>query len=232
MAKRFNLICAIFTTGFTIGALVNNTLRMASASYKGEYYAGYMYNGNPHTDTTFKIYKVKRGDNQFNNPDVANWGLMVPFGAPFVDVNNNGVYDVGIDIPGVFGAEQTLFLCMTDGFAVRHDSSEGFGGGTLPLNAEIHMTAWAYNNTYVLRDIQFIKYVIINKCTNAWTQTFSGVINDPDLGVANDDYIGCDTANKLNLGYVYNATNNDAIYGIAPPSSGMDYFKNSVMNRL
>jgi hypothetical protein len=54
-----------------------------------------------------------------------------------------------------------------------------------------------------------------------------GVVVDPDLGDANDDYIGCDT--NLNLGYCYNADNNDPTYGAAPPAFGMDYFKSPII---
>ncbi len=43
-------------------------------------------------------------DNYINNPDWLNWGLMVPFGAPYVDVNHNGTYEFITDTPGVRGA--------------------------------------------------------------------------------------------------------------------------------
>ena len=39
---------------------------------------------------------------------------MVPFGAPFVDNNNNGIYEQGIDIPGVKNAKQTIFVHLSD----------------------------------------------------------------------------------------------------------------------
>ncbi|MCX6163857.1 MAG: T9SS type A sorting domain-containing protein [Ignavibacteriae bacterium] len=222
--------CAIFTTGLTIGALVNGSLRMAAVSYKGEYYPGYMNNGNPYTDTNFRIYKVKRGDNGNINPDYANWGAMVPYGAPYFDVNQNGVYDPGIDIPGVKNAEQTIFIYMTDGFIARHDSTEGFGGGTLPLNAEMSITAWGYHNVAIVEDFQFIKFRIINKNTSPWTHTFFGLVADPDLGYAQDDYIGCDTVRKLD--YCYNSTNYDSTYGLNPPAVGFLLLKGMVNHSI
>src|SRR5438552_1781762 len=71
---------AIYTTGLTIGGYVGNQLRMASASYRGEYLPGYCVNGTFQTNANFKLYKVSAGDNRFTNPDWANWGVMVPYG--------------------------------------------------------------------------------------------------------------------------------------------------------
>ena len=71
--------------------------------------------------------------------------------------------------------------------------------------------------------MQFMKFVIINKGTQPWTRTYFSLISDVDLGYANDDYIGCDTARKL--GYSYNGTNNDPMYGIAPPAVGFRLLK-------
>jgi hypothetical protein len=213
---------AIFTAGLTIAAKVNDTLRMAAASYLGEYAPGYCINGVPFTNSNFKIYKVSRGDNQYTNPDWLNWGLMVPYGAPFVDADNNGIYNPAIDTPGVRNAASTIFLCMTDGFPASHNAGEGFGGGTNPLYAEVHLTAWAYTQTSYA-DIQFLKFVIINKGLQPWTRTYLSLISDPDLGEAVDDYIGCDTTRKL--GFCYNGTNYDPIYGAAPPAVGFILLK-------
>ena len=46
---------------------------------------------------------------------------------------------------------------------------------------------------------------------------------DPDLGGATDDLVGCDTT--LALGYCYNATNNDLVYGSTPPAVGTDLLR-------
>ena len=213
---------AIFSAGLTMGAYYQGQIREAAASYKGEYAPGFCNNGIPDSNSNFHFYKVSRGDNQYNNPDWANWGLMVPYGAPFVDVNNNGTYEPAIDTPGVKNASSTIFICLTDGFYSEHNPIEGFGGGTQPLYAEVHLTAWCYSQLSYA-DMQFIKYVVINKATQPWTRTYFSIVSDPDLGYANDDYIGCDTTRKL--GFCYNATNNDQIYGIAPPAVGFVLLK-------
>ena len=225
---------AVFTTGLSIAGYMNGELREAMASWAGEYTNGYVIDSAgipvPGTDTRFKFYSVKPTDNWINNPCWLNWGLMVPFGAPYVDVNNNGIYEPLIDTPGVKGAVHTLFICLTDGFEESHTSGEGFGGGTLPLYAELHLTAWCYNQSG-LEDVQFLKWVVINRSNSPWDSTYFSIVCDPDLGYANDDYIGCDT--NRNMGYCYNGDNDDDpnqpySYGQDPPAVGFDLLKSTV----
>ncbi len=217
---------AVFSTGFNIIAYVNGALRMTAASYTGEYTPGYILNNAPVWNSDFKIYKVTRGDGP-SNPDWANWYKMVPFGAPYYDVNNNGIFDQGIDTPGVHKAQQTLFVYLTDGFTSTHSQSEGFGGGTAPMFAETHLTAWGYSNS-MYADMQFIKFEVINKGTYSWDSTHAGILCDADLGAAEDDYIGCDTSRQL--GYDYNMDNidgsgNPPSYGANPPAVGIILLK-------
>ena len=217
---------AIFTTGLTIAAKVNGNLRMAAASFSGEYTAGYIADSSGFKvgrwDDRFRFYSIKRGDGP-SSTDWANWGLMVPFGAPYIDVNHNNIYEPAVDTPGIRGAVQTLFICLTDGFTGTHTLGEGFGGGTPPLYTEVHMTAWGYDNPGY-QDMQFIKWDIINKNSSPWNSTFISIVADPDLGFSADDYIGCDTLR--NLGYCYNSDNFDDenqpySYGYNPPAVGI-----------
>ena len=125
---------ACFTAGLSMAAKINGQLRQAMASYKGEFAPGYVdgVGGMVLTDSRFRVYKIKAGDNAGNNPDYAQWGDMVPFGAPYIDMNNNQQWDPGVDLPGIKDAEQTIFVCLTDGFPEEHSLGEGFGGGTPP----------------------------------------------------------------------------------------------------
>jgi hypothetical protein len=218
---------AIYTAGLSIGAYVNGEIREAMCSYSGEYSPGYCVNGNFFRNDYFKIYKVSKSDNALSSWDWLHWGEMVPFGAPFIDVNLNGIYEPAIDTPGVKNAKETIFYCMTDADFWYHNSAEGFGGGTQPLGAEVHMTAWAYDSPG-LKDVQFISFDIINKSTNVWNAVKTAIISDPDLGFAVDDYIGCDTT--LKLGFCYNADNYDDVYGINPPAVGIAILR-SPLNR-
>ncbi len=220
---------AIFSTGINLSARVNGQIRQAMSSYSGEYRPGNCNDSIPVTNSNFKFYKVSRGDNQNTNPDWTNWGLMVPYGAPYTDVNHNGIYEPSIDTPGVKNAATTIFICLTDGFTSSHTSTEGFGGGTSPLYAEVHMTAWAYTQPSY-SDMQFIKYEIINKSKKSWIGTYFSIVCDPDIGDPNDDYIACDTIRKLAI--CYNSTNDDPIYGLNPPAVGIILLKGITNNSV
>ncbi len=223
---------AMFTAGLCIGCGINGQYAQVMASYKGEYSPGRVLNGGFYTDADFKMYTVRLGDNAQNNPDYANWYKMVPYGAPWVDKNNNGVYDQGIDVPGMKDAAQTIFELMTDADTSARSPGEGFGGGIKNpfLRAEIAWTMWAYTSPG-LENVQFVKWQIINKGSATWDSTFMGLVVDPDLGDANDDFLGCDTT--LKLGYCYNSDNQDGngsppTYGASPPAVGIDYFRGAV----
>lgn len=216
-----------FTSGLTIGAKVNGQLRMAVASYTGEYAPGYILGDSAYTNSDFRHYRINRSESPLGNPDYENYHKMIPFGAPYDDVNNNGVFDIGIDKPGMKGAFETVFICLTDGFIEQHNSSEGFGGGTAPLMAEVRVTFWG-NSFPGLENVHFMKFEIVNKSGSAWDSTYFALINDVDLGEATDDYVGCDTI--LDMGYVYNSDNEDGsgshvTYGLNPPAAGMKFLK-------
>jgi hypothetical protein len=201
---------AIFSCGLTTAALYNGCIRMASTMYSGEYAPGYIIDSASipvaKTDSRFKFYRITGSDNMKNNPDWANWGNMAPFGAPYTDVNHNGYYESSIDTPEIKNTAQTIFLCMTDGFHQIHNSGEGFGGGTLPLYIESHLTAWCYDAPDLM-NVQFIKWSIINKSHTVWTSAYFSITADPDLGCSEDDYIGCDTTRSL--GFCYNGEDAD-----------------------
>ncbi|MBN1634787.1 MAG: T9SS type A sorting domain-containing protein [Ignavibacteria bacterium] len=214
---------AIFTTGLSISAYYNGALRQASAYYLGEYFPGLTTNEVPQSPTVLRrVYKVKQGDNCYNSVDWANWGVVVPYGAPYYDVNNNSVYDPCIDTPGVRNASQTIFMALTDGFVSKHSAGGGFGGTTLPLYADLRITAWCYTDS-ILKDAQFVKFDVINKSNLYWDSIYFSLACDPDLGDPMDDYIGCDSTR--NLFYVYNSDNEDFIYGTSPPAVGFRILK-------
>jgi hypothetical protein len=233
---------ACFTAGLSVACYIGtdqgDKLAQCMASYKGEWAPGFIPRPLPGREglsgpqAGFKMYIVYAGQTSAINPDVANWGLMVPYGAPYVDKNGNHQYDPDIDEPGMQNASETIFMCLTDAILSQRNPGEGFGGGiNYPyLYAEIHFTAWAYQSTGV-EDMQFVNWVVINKGDSAWKKTFFSVVVDPDLGNAADDYIGCDRS--INLGYCYNGDNDDEggsqTYGVAPPAFGMDYFKSPII---
>lgn len=214
---------AIFTSGLSISAMVGGNLRQAMCTYKGEFWPGQIIGGTPQMNEAMnKIWKISEGDNCNNSIDWANWGMIVPYGAPYRDVNNNGQYDACIDIPGMRNASQTIFMVLTDGYANKHTPGEGFGGGTLPLNADLKITAYCYNDSSVA-DVQFIKFDLINRGTSAWNNVYMAFTGDFDMGDAVDDYLAMDSTRNMWIGY--NGDNNDGIYGANPPAVGMRVLK-------
>ncbi len=215
------------SAGLCIGAFMNGNLRIANASYNGEFVPGYVINGGgvpiPKTSDAYHLYKVSKGDNCQNNPDYCYWGDMVLKGAPYNDINNNSVYDDGIDVPGMKGASQTIFVFLTDGFQESHNISEGFSGGTSPLYSTVQFVSWTYE-IEGFEEVQFFRYKFTNMSLIEWKKTYFSLFYHPQIGDSLDDYIGCDTLRRL--GFAYNRDNQDGTgqgnsYGTAPPALGI-----------
>ncbi len=155
--------------------------------------------------------------------DWKNW--PVNLGAPFVDLNHNGIYDPILDAngyplvdsgdyPGVPQAEQTIFLVINDLDSIKVKKLSGCD----PLGLEIQITIWSYNTDFLpLAHTLFKRYVIVNKSNHQIDSLFIGQYVDPDIGDYSDDFIGCDTL--LNLAYAYNSgeVDNKAIAKDLPP---------------
>jgi hypothetical protein len=153
--------------------------------------------------------------------DWTNWPAAD--GAPFDDVDSNGVYDPTIDIPGVPGANQTIWFVSNDLNSSRTQNLYGAD----PLGIEMQATYWAYSQTGALGSMYFRKYKLINKSDTMLDSMYVSMWSDVDLGNSTDDYAGCDVG--LSLGYCYNANANDATYNpLPPPAVGFDFFQGPV----
>lgn len=147
--------------------------------------------------------------------DWNNWPAAE--GAPYTDMNDNGVYDPSVDIPGVPGASQTIWFVANDLDSVLTKKIYGF----LPMGLEVQVTVWGYDSP-VLDHMYFKKYKLINKSGKDISDMYLGIWSDPDLGYPGDDFVGCDTL--LNIGYCYNANVADYEYkahgNLDPPAVG------------
>ena len=135
-------------------------------------------------------------------------------GAPFDDIDSNGVYDPAIDIPGVKDAAQTIWFVAND----LDGSKTQFMYGTDPIGIEYQATIWEYDNGGALDNLFFRRYKLINKSNKSFDSMYVSMWSDTDIGDANDDFVGCDTL--LNLGFGYNGGFSDPLYGTTPPSVG------------
>ena len=171
-------------------------------------------------------------------------------GAPFDDVNGDGVYTpatwdaensawVG-DIPGVAGADQTIWTVANDlpdeytESGIPVSVSEG-GWGSPPIGFEIQITLWGYDfpfsnplSSMMFKKAQFEYVGLPGGRADAKLDTvYFTQWSDPDLGTYTDDYVGSDV--DLSLGYVYNGNTFDdqffSSYGSPVPAAGYDFLE-------
>ncbi len=123
--------------------------------------------------------------------------------APYVDVDNNGIYQpMNGDYPLIRG-DQCIFYVLND----LRPHGETNGG---ILGIEIHVMAYEFNkpDSAAYNNTLFFHYEIINRSENTYHNTFFGMFTDLDLGYDFDDYVGC----NVNKGFFY-AYNGDSIDG-------------------
>lgn len=207
---------ARYASGLWVGAKVNNDTLVAVCTYDYEFLPGYTdNNGMPQgsTDPLYRIYKLVLNDAGYDRavwPNSllgnSNQGAPVFFHYPS---NSWRAADYGT---------QTFFFRMTDSY--QH---MGFGGSTAPLKADVMCVVWGFSSPIELGNAIFMKYKIINRSTNVWNNTYIAIWSDDDLGGATDDKTGCDSS--IHLGYTYNGTLDDPVYGPNPPAVGFALMK-------
>jgi hypothetical protein len=133
-------------------------------------------------------------------------------GAPFKDVDGDGTYNPAVDIPGVSGADQTVWFVAND----NNSTNTANLYGAQPLGVECQFTTWGYAQEGSLGNMIFKSYLLINKSTTTFDSMYIAQWVDPDVGNYTDDLVGCDTS--LSLGYAYNGYITDATYGNLPVS--------------
>ena len=172
--------------------------------------------------------------------------------APFVDVNEDGVYtpeegdypyyDItnalcksqeatregnGIMADQVIKGDQTLWWVFNDKGNI-HTETQGEA-----IGMEIRAQAFAFSTNDEINNMTFYSYELINRSTYRLTETYFSQWVDPDLGYHLDDYVGCDV--KRGLGYCYNGLAVDGSgapgqYGAQPPAIGVDFFQGPYMD--
>lgn len=245
--KNFVFTAGFLWGGFIPG---DAQVRVGGSSYNSGLQPGPIINGqgapNPNSDVRWSIYRVRpdvypggpavdlSGDAEVEGQsasairaqyesDWTNWpaaGTANDLGAPFTDVNGDGKYEPSIDIPGVPGADQTVYYVAND---EDPNATQGLYGAQ-PMGIELHVTFWAYAQQGALGNMYFKKWDLINKGGNTIDSMFVSYWTDVDLGDATNDLVGCDTT--LSLQFTYNGTANDAVYApLPPPADGFDFFQ-------
>jgi len=216
---------SIFQSALWMGATVNGSIRAIVGDYTQDMGPG-PWGGDP-LSAVHRIYKVEKS--MLASPlDYADFqGWPVDFGAPWVDVDGDGVYSPlpgGTDHPEFLG-DQVLWFVSNDG-----DPAYKLNFGTSPLNVEIQTTMFGFDRPDVFGDMVFLKQLVINKGSDDLVDTYMGLWSDPDLGYAGDDFVGCDVA--LGMGYVWN-DGVDSVYdnlSIGTPAAGYDFFQGPMVD--
>ena len=134
---------------------------------------------------------------------------------------------LGILVDQVIKGDQTLWSVFNDK-GNFHSETQGE-----PIGMEISAQAFAFATNDEINNMTFYSYEIINRSTFELTGTYFSQWVDPDLGYAQDDYVGCDVGRGF--GYCYNGkpidgTGQIEAYGAHPPAVGVDFFQGPYMD--
>ncbi len=188
---------------------------------------------------------VSQGQSYYLAPfyDVTGDGEYDPYAGdyPYYDITNElchtetptmeeefeGTVTGSILADQVIKGDQTLWWVFNDKGNI-HTETTGSA-----IGMEIRAQAFAFATNDVINNMTFYSYEIINRSTFELTQTYFCPWMDPDLGYAQDDFVGCDVARGL--GYCYNGIAVDGsgtpeTYGAQPPAIGVDFFQGPYMD--
>ncbi|MGE5681186.1 MAG: hypothetical protein ACM34K_09950, partial [Bacillota bacterium] len=236
----------VYSSGFLFGAKVNGQIRLSGSTYLSNLTRGWINSNGKAEDTTLPINRIYRVRPDYKFADLRTESLNegksesvirseyekdweewpADKGAPFVDINKNGKYDPFVDIPGIKDAAQTIWSALND----LDTSLSNKIYGADPLGIEIQAAYWTYDKNWIVNNLYFKKFKIINKSSTALTDAYTCLWTDPDIGDPIDDYAGCDTL--LNMGFVYNSNNNDYNYLNNPPSAGFMQVQGPVVKAI
>jgi hypothetical protein len=143
-------------------------------------------------------------------------------------IRNGGISDtLGILVDQVLKGDQTLWSVYNDK-GNYHSETKGE-----PIGMEIRAQYFGFATNDEINNMTFYSYELINRSVYTLTGTYFSQWVDPDLGYANDDFVGCDV--NRGLGYCYNGTPIDGTgqsfaYGAHPPAVGVDFFQGPYMD--
>ena len=244
---------ASYASALWIGGLdAGGTLRVAAQSYRQtgtDYWPGPISGISQPFDSSscvqfdkiYEVYKwqIEEFKTNFLNGSVSNGSYPVPMAilewpstgnygitddkAPFVDFNNDNLYNpYDGDYPLIKG-DQMLFWMFNDSLAEHNNTDPG------RLGVEVHSSAYAYScpgiadSNQVLNRTTLYNYRIINRSVRDYHDVHLGLWNSSVIGYFSDNYMGCDT--MLASGFAYNADNDDEIlfggYGLNPPMNNV-----------
>jgi hypothetical protein len=153
-------------------------------------------------------------DNIANWPGNGDTTLGVAFQlAPFVDLNDNGVYEPELGEYPCFKGDEAIYTILNDN-ARKNVLTDERGMGL-----ELHYMVYQINNGDYIDSTTFVDFTVYNRGNEDYPEFRSAFFVDGDVGFAFDDYVGSHPA--TNTLYFYNSTNHDPHYGENPPAVGI-----------
>lgn len=209
---------AVFAAGLWLSALRSGTACVSVSEYSDDFSPGDAPGGFPASpaNAAFKVYKLLRvyPDVPSRNAALADYTFgAVPSGAPPVVVLGNG----DLSIVG----DQMLWSVYND--LGKSSSFHNNASTARPVGVEVRQTTWGYNRPGPTGNAVFTSYQFTNRTLDILGDVRISMWVDPDLGGFADDLVGCDQ--PRGLGFCYNATNADAVYGASPPAIGFDLLR-------
>ncbi len=120
-------------------------------------------------------------------PERKWWETKAPtLGVPTEYHDNKMIY-----ADHVLKGDETLFWIFNDRGNVHSES------GGLPIGLEVRGQAFAFATNDEINNMTFYSYEIINRSSTTLKDTYFSQWVDPDLGFAQDDYVGCDVTRGL-----------------------------------
>ena len=213
------------------GTNQNGELKLAANLYDNDFYRGPYSSTNAYYDTAYVyayesgIWKVKKSEiiyhiDNYNQPGyvapagIAEWpgngnpsiGVAAQL-APFVDLNNNGVYEpYEGDYPCIKGDEAV--------YQIIHEDRPHNNSGGDKVGAEVHIMLYHIASNDFVDSTTFIDMKVYNRGQNSFNDFKVAFYLDPDIGFSEDDYIG--SAPAKNMIYAYNGPNFDSGQQDAP----------------
>lgn len=208
---------------FLAGMDEDNQLHMSGGLFERDWAYGPVSDGFNTFDHVMKWHRNwKLNKNEIDYHKI-NWGqdnYEMPYAiehwpdiSDYLDSNANGIYDPENGDYPIIRGDQAL-LNITNDNLTNHI-------GRQKMKVEIQALSYAYQSEdSALNNTVFTNYKVQNKSLNNYTSVYLSIFNEVDIGWYWDDYVGTDTS--LNAYYVYNADNEDDVYGVGNiPADGV-----------
>ncbi|MBI1936752.1 MAG: T9SS type A sorting domain-containing protein [Ignavibacteriales bacterium] len=241
--KGSNKYC-FYQSGLIWGGKVGDEIRVGGSKYSSSLTPGWIeVNGTPvdENDERVRIYKTRSNymtadltdeakDEQRTVEEIRAQYIKdseewhTELGAPYQDINGDGIFTPNLDKIGIPAADQTLWFVALD---TDEDLSQ-LAFNCKPTGIELQTSVWGYDANFPYNNMIFKRYVLINKSSDTIKDMYIGMWSDPDIGWATDDFVGCNTV--LNLGYGYNDETKDEVYGFEVPAVGFQLIQGPKKN--